>query len=135
MERILAYQRDFFESGDSRTLRPLILRDIADQLGVNESTISRATANKYVASEHGTFPLKYFFNTSIPRDGAEGLASESVREYIRELISSENPKNPLSDQQLTKLLEQKGIKLARRTVAKYREMMDILSSSQRKKSF
>jgi RNA polymerase sigma-54 factor len=133
MESLLRFQRPFFQSGDATTLRPLVLRDVADELGVNESTISRATSNKYVMSPHGLFALKFFFNTSIKREGEDDIASESVREHIRHLVSAEDERHPLSDQQIVTLLDEKGIKLARRTVAKYREMLNIKSSSERRR--
>ena len=133
MESIIRFQRPFLDTGDVRMLRPLILKDVADELGVNESTISRATAHKYVSCDHGTLPLKFFFNTSIRRAGQEDIASESVREYIRQLVATEDAKKPLSDQQIVTLLMEQGITIARRTVAKYRDIMGILSSSMRKK--
>jgi len=108
--------------------------DIAADVGMHESTVSRVTTNKYVHTPQGVFELKFFFSSGVR--GAEGeVSSESVKERIRELISKENPLKPLSDQAIVKLLRDEGVDIARRTVAKYREMMGILSSSRRKKIF
>lgn len=134
-ECIVEKQRDFFERGVAH-LKPMILRDIADVLDMHESTISRVTTNKYVHTPQGLFELKYFFNSKIKRVAEEDIASESVKQAIKKLIDEEDKKNPLSDQTLVKCLEEdSGIKIARRTVAKYREMLGILSSSKRKKLF
>jgi RNA polymerase sigma-54 factor len=135
MESILKHQRDFFDKGVNH-LRPLILRDVADDIGMHESTVSRVTSNKYVHTPQGIFELKYFFNSTIKGTGAQDdLASEAVKSHIKELIGKENPKKPLSDQQIVTLLKQRDIDIARRTVAKYREMMGILPSSKRKDVF
>jgi RNA polymerase sigma-54 factor len=114
----------------------MVLRDIADELTLHESTISRVTTNKYVHTPHGIYELKYFFNSAISRsDGEEDMASESVKEKIKVLVSGEDPKKPLSDQQLTEMLAEQKIVIARRTVAKYREALNILPSNKRKKYF
>jgi RNA polymerase sigma-54 factor len=134
MEAILRRQRDFFEHG-AEWLRPMVLRDIADEIGVHESTVSRATSNKYVQCPHGIFELKYFFNAAIKRTTGGDLGSEAVKEKIRRLISDEDKDNPYSDSGLAKMLKTHSIKIARRTVAKYREAMGILPSTQRKKMF
>jgi RNA polymerase sigma-54 factor len=134
-ECIVEKQRDFFEKGVAH-LRPMILRDVAESVGMHESTISRVTTNKYVHTPQGLFELKYFFNSSIRRVADEDIASESVKQAIKKIVEGEDKKNPHSDQAIVKLLEQEsGIKIARRTVAKYREMLGILSSSRRKKPF
>ncbi|MBI5494694.1 MAG: RNA polymerase factor sigma-54 [Deltaproteobacteria bacterium] len=135
MESILKHQREFFDKGVNH-LKPLILRDVADDIGMHESTVSRVTSNKYVHTPQGIFELKYFFNSTIKGTGAQDdLASEAVKSHIKELIGKENPKKPLSDQQIVNLLKQRDIDIARRTVAKYREMMGILPSSKRKDVF
>jgi len=134
MESILKYQRDFFDKG-IESLTPLVLRDVADDIGMHESTISRVTNNKFVQTPHGIFELKYFFNSAISRYGAADIASESVKEKIRQIIVNEDPKKPLSDQALVSLLGDDDVKIARRTVTKYREMMGLSSSSKRKKLF
>ncbi|MEL7370035.1 MAG: RNA polymerase factor sigma-54 [Myxococcota bacterium] len=131
MESILRFQRDFFEKGIEH-LKPLILRDVAEDIGMHESTISRVTTNKYVHTPQGIFELKYFFNSSIT--GGDGdVASTSVKHRIKQLIETEDSKRPFSDQALVELLKKENIKIARRTVAKYREAMGILSSSKRRK--
>lgn len=135
MESIVKHQRDFFDKG-VHFLKPMVLREVAGDIGVHESTISRVTTNKYVHTPVGTFELKYFFNSGISSgDGSGDVASESVKEKIRSLISKEDDKRPLSDQKLVELLSEDGIEIARRTVAKYRESMNILSSARRKKLF
>ena len=135
MESIVKYQRDFFDKG-VHFLKPMVLREVANDIGVHESTISRVTTNKYVHTPVGTFELKYFFNSGISTgDGSGDVASESVKEKIRSLIGKEDSKRPLSDQKLVELLQEDGIEIARRTVAKYRESMNILSSARRKKLF
>jgi RNA polymerase sigma-54 factor len=135
MESIVKHQRDFFDKG-VHFLKPMVLREVASDIGVHESTISRVTTNKYVHTPVGTFELKYFFNSGISTgDGSGDVASESVKEKIRSLIAKEDAKRPLSDQKLVELLQDDGIEIARRTVAKYRESMNILSSARRKKLF
>jgi RNA polymerase sigma-54 factor len=133
-ECIVEKQKDFFDKGIEH-LKPMILRDVAEAVEMHESTISRVTSNKYVATPRGVYELKFFFNSAIKRANAEDIASESVKQAIKKLISDEPPKKPYSDQKLVELLAQKDIKIARRTVAKYREMLGILSSSKRKKYF
>ena len=134
-ECIVEKQREFLERG-VQYLKPMILRDVAEAVGMHESTISRVTSNKYVHTPQGLFELKYFFNSSIHRVADEDIASESVKQAIKKIIASEDKSNPHSDQAIVKILEDKeGIKIARRTVAKYREMLNILSSSKRKKMF
>lgn len=134
-ECIVEKQREFFERGVAY-LRPMILRDVAEAVGMHESTISRVTTNKYMHTPQGLFELKYFFNSSIRRVANEDIASESVKQAIKKIIDEEDKSNPLSDQAIVELLEQReGIKIARRTVAKYREMLGILASSKRKRLF
>lgn len=134
-ECIVEKQREFLEKGVAY-LKPMILRDVAASVGMHESTISRVTSNKYVHTPQGLFELKYFFNSSISRVADEDIASESVKQAIKKIIAEEDKNNPLSDQTIVKMLEDRdGIRIARRTVAKYREMLGILSSSKRKKMF
>jgi RNA polymerase sigma-54 factor len=134
-ECIVEKQREFLERGVGY-LKPMILRDVAEAVGMHESTISRVTSNKYVHTPQGLFELKYFFNSSIHRVADEDIASESVKQAIKKIIAAEDKSNPYSDQAIVKILEETdGIKIARRTVAKYREMLGILSSSKRKKMF
>lgn len=134
-ESIVKHQRDFFEKGVS-ALKPMILKDVADDIGMHESTVSRVTTNKFVHTPVGTFELKYFFNSSIASaNGAADVASEAVKEKIKHMVGKEDPTKPLSDQRIVELLKAENIDIARRTVAKYREMLGILSSSKRKKVF
>src|SRR5262245_42828478 len=134
-ECIVEKQKEFLEKGVGY-LKPMILRDVAESVGMHESTISRVTSNKYVHTPQGLFELKYFFNSSIHRVADEDIASESVKQAIKKIIASEDKNNPHSDQAIVKILEDSdGIRIARRTVAKYREMLGILSSSKRKKMF
>ncbi|MEM7139227.1 MAG: RNA polymerase factor sigma-54 [Myxococcota bacterium] len=133
-ECIVDKQREFFDKG-IEYLKPMILRDVAETVGMHESTISRVTSNKYVHTPRGTFELKYFFNSAIRRDNQNDIASESVKQAIKGIIGGEDERAPLSDQRIVEILAQDDIKIARRTVAKYREMLGILSSSKRKKYF
>ncbi len=131
MESIVRFQRDFFDRGIAY-LKPLNLRDVADDIGMHESTVSRVTTNKYAHTPQGIFELKYFFNSSINRVEGDAIASESVKERIRKLVAAEDPRNPLSDQRIAEILHGTNIDIARRTVTKYREAMNILSSTQRR---
>lgn len=134
-ECIVEKQREFLEKGVAY-LKPMILRDVAEAVGMHESTISRVTSNKYVHTPQGLFELKYFFNSSIARVGEEDIASESVKQAIKAICVSEDKGKPMSDQAIVKKLkDEHGVKIARRTVAKYREMLGILSSAKRKKLF
>ncbi|MCI5072067.1 RNA polymerase factor sigma-54 [bacterium] len=130
-ESIVKMQRDFFEKGIVG-LKPMVLKDVAEDIGMHESTVSRVTTNKYVHTPQGIFELKFFFNSGIKRVEGTNMASEAVKEKIRLVIQSEDTKKPFSDQEIVELLRQKNIDIARRTVAKYREMLGILSSSKRK---
>lgn len=129
---IVKFQRDFFDKG-MHFLKPLVLRDVAGDIEMHESTVSRVTANKYMHSPRGIYELKFFFNSGINQLEGGGVASEVVKLMIRNLIAEENSKQPLSDQEIAEQLKQKNIDIARRTVAKYREMMGILPSSKRRR--
>lgn len=132
---IVKFQRDFFDRGIEH-LKPLVLRDVAEDIEMHESTISRVTTNKYVQTPQGLYELKYFFNSGInTTEGGDPIASESVKSRIREIVAEENPKKPYSDQKIVEILEKRGIDIARRTVTKYREMLGIGSSSERKRLF
>ena len=132
-EALVNHQREFFDKGPGH-LRPLILKDIANETGLHESTVSRVTSNKYVHTPQGIFELKYFFNSGITTSDGDGVATESVKLRIKALVEAENPKRPLSDQELVDILKREGITMARRTVAKYREALRILPSSRRKQT-
>jgi RNA polymerase sigma-54 factor len=113
----------------------MILRDVAEDIEMHESTVSRVTTNKYVHTPHGIFSLKFFFNSGIQRKDGADVASEMVKQRIKRLVADEDPRKPLSDSALVKKLADENIKIARRTVAKYRDMLSIPSSSQRKRQF
>ena len=132
-ESIMKFQREFLEQGIEK-LRPLVLKDVADDIGMHESTVSRVTTNKYVHTPQGVFELKFFFTTGI-KSGDGSLSSSSIKEKIRTIITSEDHNAPISDQEIVDILKKENIDIARRTVAKYREGMGILSSSKRKKLF
>jgi len=131
MESLLRFQHDFFEHG-SHHLRPLILKDVADDIEMHESTISRVTSNKYVHTPQGIYELKYFFSTAIPREGGEALAAESVKVRIKKMILEEDRAKPLSDNKISAKLAEQDIKIARRTVAKYRDQLKILPVKHRR---
>ena len=131
---IVKFQRDFFDRGVA-FLKPLVLRDVAEDIEMHESTVSRVTTNKYVQTPQGLFELKYFFNSGINTTEGESVASESVKSKIKEIIADESPRKPHSDQKIVDLLHTQGIDIARRTVTKYREMLGIGSSTQRKRLF
>lgn len=128
---IVARQVEFLEHGDE-AMKPMVLRDIAEEIGMHESTISRVTTNKYMHTPRGVFEFKYFFSSHLSSASGEDQSSTSVRAKIRKLIGAENPAKPLSDSKIAKLLADEGISVARRTVAKYREAMNIASSSDRR---
>ena len=131
-ESIVRYQQEFLDHGLSH-LRPLTLRQVAEDVQMHESTISRVTTHKYVYTPQGIFDLKFFFNSGINMNLGEQIASESVKDKIRQIVHSENPENPWSDQEIADLLRRQDILIARRTIAKYRGMLGVLSSSKRKK--
>jgi len=131
---IVKFQRDFFDRGVEH-LKPLVLRDVAEDIEMHESTVSRVTTNKYVQTPQGLFELKYFFNSGISTTGGDSVASESVKSKIKEIITAEDARKPFSDQKIVEILRGQGIDIARRTVTKYREMLGVGSSTQRKRLF
>jgi RNA polymerase sigma-54 factor len=133
-ESIVKHQTEFFEKGPA-FIKPMILRDIANDIGMHESTVSRVTTSKYMHTPRGILELKYFFNSGISKTDGDSVASESVKIKIKELVDNEDVKSPLSDQKIVELLKKDGIDIARRTVAKYRDVLKILPSSKRKKYF
>lgn len=130
-QAIVERQKNFFTHGEI-AMKPLVLREIADELGLHESTISRVTTAKYMATPFGTFELKYFFGSSLNTEAGGNASSTAVRALIKQLVSAEDPKKPLSDSQLSQMLEEQGIQVARRTVAKYREALKIAPANLRK---
>lgn len=128
---IVKRQADFFEIGPSK-LKPMNMAQVADEVGVHETTVSRAVSGKYLSTPHGVFEMKYFFTTGYQTEDGETMSNTSVKKTIADLVDSEDPKKPLSDQRIVEELEKSGIKIARRTVAKYREELNILPSHMRR---
>jgi RNA polymerase sigma-54 factor len=132
-DSILKFQEDFFRHG-REYLKPLNLRDVAEDLGMHESTISRVTSNKYIQCPQGLLNFRYFFSNAVPT--ARGnMSSSTVKDLIRKIVSEEDSQHPLNDQKIVEILKSKGISVARRTAAKYREELKILSHMKRKKWF
>ncbi|MEM7480344.1 MAG: RNA polymerase factor sigma-54 [Acidobacteriota bacterium] len=131
---IVAQQREFLEHGIDH-LRPMVLRDVAEDIGMHESTVSRVVSNKYIHTPRGVFPMKFFFHSGIDREYGENISSLTVKRKIQHMIDAEDPKKPLSDSELMRVLNREGIQIARRTVAKYRDELSIPSSTERKKIF
>lgn len=132
-ENIVAAQRDFFEKGIEH-IKPMALKDVAEKIEMHESTVSRVTANKYMHTPRGIFELKYFFSQAAATfSGDDQTSTLSIKHKIKNMIDEEKADNILSDDKLVELLAQQGIKIARRTVTKYREAMDIATSGQRKR--
>jgi RNA polymerase sigma-54 factor len=125
MHTIMDYQHDFFLTGDETTLRPMILKDIAERTALDISTVSRVANSKFVQTEFGTYRLKFFFSESLSTDSGEEVSTREVKKILSDLIEGESKKKPLSDEKLTELLQEKGYNIARRTVAKYREQLNI----------
>jgi RNA polymerase sigma-54 factor len=133
-DSIVRQQREFLERGIEH-LRPMVLRDVADDIGMHESTVSRVVSNKYMHTPRGLFPMKFFFHSGIDRDYGEDISSLTVKRRIQSAIGAEDPKHPLSDSDLMKILHREGIRIARRTVAKYRDELKIPSSNDRRQIF
>lgn len=132
VETIVKKQREFFEKG-KEYIKPMILKDVADEINMDISTVSRVTNGKYVQTEWGIFELKYFFSEGIRTEDGEDVSNRRIKQLIKEIIEQEDPKKPLNDQKIVEILQEKGYKLARRTVAKYREQMGIPVSRLRRK--
>ena len=130
-QAIVERQKSFFTHG-AIAMKPLVLREIADELGLHESTISRVTTAKYMATPFGTFELKYFFGSSLDTEAGGNASSTAVRALIQQIVAAEDPAKPLSDSQISQMLEEQGIQVARRTVAKYREALKIAPTQLRK---
>jgi len=132
MRRIVEEQRDFFEKG-VEGLKPLTLQQIASHIGMHESTVSRVTTNKYVQTPRGVFELKYFFSSGLQTDDGDDVSAKVAKEKISQLIQGEDKRDPLSDQRIAELLQEQGLRIARRTVAKYRESLRLLPARQRRR--
>jgi len=131
---IVEHQKDFLEEGE-KAMKPLVLRDVAEEVGMHESTISRVTTQKYMHTPNGIFEFKYFFSSHVSTDSGGECSATAIKALLKEIIEQEDPSKPLSDHALSAMLKKKGINVARRTVAKYREALSILSSNERKRTF
>jgi RNA polymerase sigma-54 factor len=125
MYAIMMHQKEFFLSGDETSLRPMILKDIAEKTGLDISTVSRVANSKFVQTEYGTYRLKFFFSESLSTESGEEVSTREVKKILSDLVEGEEKRKPLSDDQLTDMLKEKGYNIARRTVAKYREQLNI----------
>jgi RNA polymerase sigma-54 factor len=132
MNFIVNRQRDFFEEGIEH-LKPLTLREVAEVINMHESTVSRVTNQKYVQTPRGVFPLKFFFSSGLSTDSGEDVSARGIKARIQKLVGDEDPKKPLTDQAIVDILKREGINIARRTVAKYRDQLGILSARMRKR--
>ncbi|HPS46619.1 MAG TPA: RNA polymerase factor sigma-54 [Bacteroidales bacterium] len=132
MYSIMEYQKEYFLEGDETLLKPMILKDIAEKINLDISTISRVANSKYVQTPYGTFPLKSFFSESMSTDSGEEVSTREVKKILQDCIDSENKKKPLTDDELAKILKEKGYNIARRTIAKYREQLNIAVARMRK---
>ena len=131
-EAVVRFQNDFFERGP-KYMKTLTLKDIAEEVGIHESTVSRSINGKYLQCDRGIFEIRHFFSAGVSDGRGEGISSSSIKEFIREIVNGEDPRKPLSDQAIADRLAGKGFEISRRTVAKYRDEMNILSSSKRKR--
>ena len=125
MQAIIELQRPFFLEGDESQLRPLILKDVAEHTGYDISTISRATIGKYVQTDYGIYPLRYFFSDGVTNQEGEEVSVKEIHHIIKELVAQEDKSSPLTDEQLADALAERGFRIARRTIAKYREALHI----------
>ena len=125
MNAILEYQYEFFQTGDESQLKPMILKDIADKTELDISTISRVVNSKYIQTPFGIYPLKYFFSEGLQKEDGEEVSTRQIKSILKENIENEDKRKPLTDEKLTQILKDEGYKIARRTVAKYREQMNI----------
>ena len=132
MNAIMQYQKEYFVTGDETKLKPMILKDIAEKVGLDISTVSRVANSKYVTTPFGTFPLKFFFSESLSTDSGEEVSSREVKKILADCIGAEDKRKPLTDDALCKILKEKGYNIARRTVAKYREQLDLPVARMRK---
>ncbi len=132
MNAILAYQEDYFAEGDDTKLKPMILKDVANMTGLDISTVSRVANSKYIQTHFGIFPLKFFFSEGMQTDTGDEVSTREIKRILQECINNEDKSKPLTDEKLTKILQEKGYQIARRTVAKYREQLNIPVARMRK---
>jgi RNA polymerase sigma-54 factor len=132
MQNIIKWQKKFFLDGDESDLRPMILKDIADKTGLDISTISRVSNEKYAQTKWGTFPLRFFFTDGYTKDDGEELSTRKMKLALKEIVDKEDKKHPLSDEALVKIMNKQGFPIARRTIAKYRDQLGIPKSLMRR---
>jgi RNA polymerase sigma-54 factor len=132
MHYIVDRQRDFFERG-VQALKPLTLREVAEAVGMHESTVSRVTNEKFVQTPRGVLPLKFFFSSGLATADGDDVSARGIKDQIEKLVGGEDPKNPLTDQAIVEILQQTGVQIARRTVAKYRDQLGVLPARMRKR--
>jgi RNA polymerase sigma-54 factor len=132
MHAILEYQKDFFIEGDETKLKPMILKDIAEETGLDISTISRVSNSKYIQTHFGIYPLKYFFSESMQDESGEEVSTRKIKKILQDVVNNEDKKKPITDEKLAAILKDKGFPIARRTVAKYREQLGIQVARLRK---
>ena len=125
MNAILNYQNDYFVEGDETKLRPMVLKDVAEMTGLDISTVSRVANSKYIQTHFGMLPLKYFFSEGLQTDSGEEVSTREIKKILEECVNGEDKRKPLTDEKLTNILQEKGYQIARRTVAKYREQLNI----------
>ena len=125
MQVIIDFQKEFFTTGDETKLKPMILKDIADKTGLDISTVSRVANSKYIQTQYGVYPLKYFFSEGLTTESGEEVSSREIKKILQETIADEDKKKPYTDEQLADVLKQKGYIIARRTIAKYREQLGL----------
>ena len=132
MHYIVDRQRDFFERG-VQALHPLTLREVAEAVGMHESTVSRVTNEKFAQTPRGVLPLKFFFSSGLATSDGDDVSARGIKDQIEKLVSGEDSKNPLTDQAIVEILQQTGVQIARRTVAKYRDQLGVLPARMRKR--
>ena len=132
MNAILEYQKEYFYEGDDTKLRPMILKDVAEMTGLDISTVSRVANSKYIQTHFGIYPLKFFFSEGMQTDAGDEVSTREIKRILQECLSSEDKRRPLTDEKLTEILQEKGYQIARRTVAKYREQLNIPVARMRK---
>ncbi len=125
MSEIIEFQKEYFMDGDETKLRPMILKDIAERTSLDISTVSRVSNSKYIQTHFGIYPLKYFFSEAMQKESGEEVSTREIKTILKEVIDNEDKRHPVTDERLTEILKEKSYNIARRTVAKYREQLDI----------
>lgn len=132
MNAILEYQKEYFVEGDDTKLRPMILKDVAEMTGLDISTVSRVANSKYIQTHFGIYPLKFFFSEGMQTENGDEVSTREIKRILQECLGNEDKRRPLTDEKLTEILQEKGYQIARRTVAKYREQLNIPVARMRK---